>query len=141
LTQNAQGDDCAKEGELGVGIARALNSGKFKAILDARGDHRWEVQPLGNVAECVDGRPTLFIRLKPAPVITAQALAGSDLVWGGTCGIAGSTYHVLASTNVGRWCTNWVCVATNTFGADGSFAVTNALAPAQRNQFYCIQVP
>jgi hypothetical protein len=76
-----------------------------------------------------------------APVITNTALAGSNLVWGGTSGHACDTYYVLASTNLDDWPTNWERVATNTFGADGTFTVTSAVTPAQRSQFFCIQVP
>lgn len=76
-----------------------------------------------------------------APVITTKALAGSNLVWGGTCGDTGDTYYVLAATNVAAWMTTWVCVETNTLWADGPFAATNAVAPAQRSRFHCIQVP
>jgi hypothetical protein len=75
------------------------------------------------------------------PGITGTVLGGSNLVFCGTGGMAGDTYYVLASTNVAARMANWVCVATNTFGVDGSFCVTNAVEPAKRRQFFRIQVP
>ena len=48
---------------------------------------------------------------------------------------------MLASTNVAAWMTNWVRVATNAFGAGGTFNVTNALDPARPRQFFRIEMP
>jgi len=73
------------------------------------------------------------------PTFTSAALAGGDLVFGGTGGSAGGTYYVLASTNVTAPMSNWVRLATNTFGVGGSFSATNPVTGTQ--QFFRIQVP
>jgi hypothetical protein len=74
------------------------------------------------------------------PVITHAEQAGTDLVFTGTGGTAGATYHVLASTNLAGGMTNWSCVATNTFGVGGTFNVTNALGPDRPRQFFRLEV-
>jgi hypothetical protein len=77
----------------------------------------------------------------PPPTFTSTVQQDSNLVFSGTGGMAGGTYYVLASTNIATRMTNWVRVATNTFGVDGTFGVTNAVDPAKRRQFFRIQVP
>jgi hypothetical protein len=75
------------------------------------------------------------------PVITNAVLTGASFVLGGTGGNPGALYYVLASTNVQAQMTNWGRVGTNTFGAGGSFLVTNAVTPDHPRQFLRIQVP
>jgi hypothetical protein len=50
---------------------------------------------------------------------------------------------VITSTNIALPLTNWSIVSTSTFGADGSFSVTNAINPALPRQFFDLlqQVP
>jgi hypothetical protein len=74
-------------------------------------------------------------------MITSTVMEGSNLVFSGKGGIAGDTYYVLTSTNIATRMTNWVRVATNVFGDDGTFSVTNAVEPSQRRQFFRLQVP
>jgi hypothetical protein len=83
----------------------------------------------------------LTVKYLAPPLITSTFLNGANFVFGGVGGTAGSNYYVLASTNVGAVLTNWVRVATNTFGAGGTFSVTNAVAPAKPRQFFRLQVP
>ena len=59
----------------------------------------------------------------------------------GTGGCPGSTYCVLASTNVVEALANWVPMATNTFEVDGSFCVTNAVATNKAAQFFRLRAP
>jgi uncharacterized delta-60 repeat protein len=75
------------------------------------------------------------------PVITTTVLAGTNLVFGGTGGTVGSTYYVLASSDMAAAVTNWSRVATNIFAADGSFSVTNTVNPAKGTQFFRLEVP
>jgi hypothetical protein len=75
------------------------------------------------------------------PVITNAVLTGASFVLGGTGGNPGTVYYVVASTNLQAQMTNWGRVGTNTFGAGGTFLVTNAVAPARPRQFLRIQVP
>jgi hypothetical protein len=87
------------------------------------------------------GNDFATIKYGPPPVINNTVQQGSNLVFGGTGGRPDGTYYVLASTNLATQMTNWVGVATNTFGVDGSFSVTNAVEPATRRQFFRLQVP
>ena len=75
------------------------------------------------------------------PRVTSVRLDGANLVYGGVGGIEGGTYYVLATTNVALPVADWVRVATNRFGAGGTFSVTNAVDPAKRQQFFRLQVP
>jgi hypothetical protein len=71
------------------------------------------------------------------PVIANTALRGTNLVMSGHGG--GGTYYVLTSTNVAACMNTWSRIATNTFGLNGSFCVTNAVNPAKRSQFFRLQ--
>ena len=77
----------------------------------------------------------------PQPIITSFSFDGTSLVFSGTNGIAGNTYHVLASTNVTAPLANWEPVFTNTFDVNGAFSVTNAVSPAIPALFYLLQLP
>ena len=70
------------------------------------------------------------------PIVTGNVYSGTKFVFSGTNGFAGDTYYVLASTNL----SSWTPVATNTFGANGVFSVTNSLAPGAPQQFYRLQL-
>ena len=83
-----------------------------------------------------------YAAMPPAPpVITHTVLAGTNLVFAGTSGSPGSSYYVLASANVAAGMNDWVRLATNTFGADGTFTVTNAVDPAKGQQFFRVFNP
>ena len=73
------------------------------------------------------------------PAIGGMALSGTNLVFTGSGGVAGTTYYVLASTNVALPLAGWRRVLTNFFDGAGGFAVTNAVSGPQ--QFYVIEVP
>lgn len=77
----------------------------------------------------------------PLPSINSLTLNGSSLIFGGTNGIAGHSYRVLSSTNVGLARTNWTPEVTNVFGPSGTFSVTNAIAPGVPHKFYSIDIP
>jgi autotransporter-associated beta strand protein len=61
--------------------------------------------------------------------------AGSDLIFSGSGGQAGSSYSVLASTNPSLPLSNWTPVTTNTFDVNGNFNFTNAMSPLQPGFF------
>ena len=91
----------------------------------------------GNTATCLQ-TVTVIGEL----VISSTVWDRANLIFFcGTGGCAGSTYYVLASTNMAEAMTNWVPVATNTFGVDGSFCVTNAVDANKPAQFFRLQVP
>ena len=90
---------------------------------------------------CSEGTAFDFATVKyvPVPVITNTVRVGVELVSGGTGG-PGGTYYVLASTNAAAAPPNWSCVATNLFGADGGFSMTNAVDPAKPAQYFRLRV-
>jgi hypothetical protein len=75
------------------------------------------------------------------PVITNSFLFGTNFVFAGAGGTAGSTYFVLTSTDADEVMTNWLHVATNTFGIGGTFIATNAMGSTHSPRFFRIEVP
>ncbi len=72
------------------------------------------------------------------PQIRTASLVGNDLVISGTGGIEGNDYFVLTSVNVDLPFALWGRVATNSFGADGTFSFTNAVALDMPQRFFLI---
>jgi hypothetical protein len=56
-------------------------------------------------------------------------------------GPANGTYAVLSSTNANAAAGQWTPIATNSFGAGGSFSYTNALDAGVPRKFYRLRVP
>lgn len=67
------------------------------------------------------------------------SLSDGNLIFSGTGGTAGGSFYVLTTTNLDIPLTNWVTLSTNSFGANGSFSVTNAVTPGTPQQFYRIE--
>jgi len=61
------------------------------------------------------------------PIFTSITYSSGNLVMSGSNGPPFQTYYVLATTNLDIPITNWMVIATNTFGANGDFSITNAL--------------
>jgi hypothetical protein len=74
--------------------------------------------------------------------ILGISLSGTNLVINGSNGLAGETYHVLATTNVSLPFNQWTPVATNVLNATGNFTftATNAVNPNSQQQFYILQL-
>jgi hypothetical protein len=68
-------------------------------------------------------------------------LSGTNLVFNGTGGTAGSNYVMLASTNLMLPLTNWTALATNTFDGTGQFRYTNNVNPVKPRQFFIFKLP
>jgi hypothetical protein len=66
-------------------------------------------------------------------------VTGGQLVINGLGGVTGQSFYVLGSTNVALPRPQWTRLATNVFGANGSFSFTNAIDPAWALQFYMIE--
>jgi Glycosyl hydrolases family 28/Protein of unknown function (DUF1349) len=79
----------------------------------------------------------------PNPSIVSFGLDASSthLVLRGTNGGPTRTFYVLRSPSAALPLTSWTPVATNTFGADGSFSATNELDVSQPQQFYILKMP
>jgi len=74
------------------------------------------------------------------PQIVGVMLSSGNLVFSGANGAPGWPVYVLASTNLALPLTNWVCVATNTFDANGDFNFTNFFPPDLPQSFYLLQL-
>jgi hypothetical protein len=85
--------------------------------------------------------PAALTVVQYLPGISNQRVEGTNLYVGGTGGVASSTYYVVSSTNLTQWQTNWLRVATNVFGNDGTFSVTNAVDSAKQSEFFRLQLP
>ena len=80
---------------------------------------------------------TLRVAAVPVPIIASVLLTPTNLVLGGSNGLPQGGYYLLAATNLALPLSEWSRVATNFFGADGTFRLTNSLdAPAC---FYLLQ--
>jgi hypothetical protein len=93
-----------------------------------------------------DGRITVIGDDAPViqtPRIVSAVRSGSNLIMSGTNGTTNGTFYVITSTNIALPLTNWSIVSTSTFGADGSFSVTNAIDTTKPRQFFDLlqQVP
>jgi hypothetical protein len=68
------------------------------------------------------------------------AWSSAGAVMGGTSTLAGATYYVLASTNLGVPLTNWAVLTTNRFDPGGNFTFTDYGSTNVSLQFYRLQV-
>ncbi|MBX3746638.1 MAG: extensin family protein [Verrucomicrobiae bacterium] len=73
------------------------------------------------------------------PRIQGITQSGDNVIVSGGNGPQGGSYLVLATTSLSLPATNWARIATNSFGAGGVFAFTNAISPAASQRFYMIQ--
>lgn len=74
------------------------------------------------------------------PAITETMLAPAGLVFAGTGGVPGLTFHVLSTTNLSASLSNWLVAGTNTFDATGNFRLTNPISPNIPQQFYRLRL-
>jgi hypothetical protein len=74
------------------------------------------------------------------PRIVSCTRSGSSLLIGGTNGVPGSTYFVLAQTNLAAPLSNWMFLATNKFDPSGNFSFTNSIEPNLPARFYLLQL-
>ena len=78
------------------------------------------------------------------PSITDITLAadGTKVIFTGTGGAPNGSFSVVASTNVTDAIATWSTVQTGLFfDASGNFRVTNAVTPAERQEFFRVRVP
>ena len=77
--------------------------------------------------------------VKPHPAIVSTRVAGTDFVVSGTNGFIGATYYLLGSTNLTLPPGQWTTLATNVFGTNGTFNVTNKIATGSSRCFFTVQ--
>jgi autotransporter-associated beta strand protein len=75
------------------------------------------------------------------PVFGSVSLSGTSVVVSGSGGATGGNYYLLVSTNLDLPLAAWTRVATNQFGAGGSFVFTNDLTAGGPQLFYRLMLP
>ncbi|HEY4417537.1 MAG TPA: hypothetical protein VGO57_17730, partial [Verrucomicrobiae bacterium] len=76
-----------------------------------------------------------------APVISSVSASGGNFSFSGSGGVPGGTYYVVGSTNLAMPAADWTPVATNTFGAGGTFGYTNNTTANGPTFFYQLKLP
>ena len=79
---------------------------------------------------------TLVVR--PHPVIVNTSLISTNFVVSGTNGFIGATYYLLAGTNLTQPFSQWTTLATNAFGMNGNFSVTNTITTGTARRFFTV---
>jgi cytoskeletal protein CcmA (bactofilin family) len=74
------------------------------------------------------------------PLFTTVLRGNSSVSFHGTNGAPGKTYWILTGTNLAEPIASWAPVTTNTIQVDGQFGFTNAVDPAQRQQFFILKL-
>jgi rhamnogalacturonan endolyase len=74
------------------------------------------------------------------PQISSVNVIGNTVVFSGTNGTPGATYHVLATTNLALPVASWTRVATNNFSGTGALSVTNVITP-EPQRFFMLELP
>jgi hypothetical protein len=77
--------------------------------------------------------------VKPHPAIVSTRLAGTNFVVSGTNGFIGATYYLLGTTNLTLPPGQWTTLATNVFGTNGTFNVTNKIMTGSSRCFFTVR--
>jgi autotransporter-associated beta strand protein len=73
------------------------------------------------------------------PAIGSVVVSNAVLVLGGSNGVPGNNYYVLATTNLALPASAWTVLQTNAYDAAGGFRFTNAVPAGQSQLFYRLQ--
>jgi T5SS/PEP-CTERM-associated repeat protein len=92
---------------------------------------RWDTNELN-----VDGTLRVFSSTTPAPTLGNIVMANGNLTVSAIGGIPFDPCYLLTSTNL----TDWSYTTTNYFDASGAASFTNAVAPAEPQQYFRVQV-
>lgn len=87
----------------------------------------------------VDG--SLEVVSGPVPQFTGISKSGTNVILTGTGGIANTSYVVLTATNAAQPLNQWTSIATNQFGAGGTFILTNGINPGTPQRFFMLRWP
>jgi autotransporter-associated beta strand protein len=138
---------------LGSGIVTVQNLGpaltagdKFKLFNQAVvGGETFPVSGAGAVWTnklAVDGSIEVLSATVSHPVINNVVIAGgTNLVFSGTNGSAGGSYHIVSSTNLASPFAGWTVESAGTFSGSGAFSVTNSMTPGTPQKFYLLKLP
>jgi Concanavalin A-like lectin/glucanases superfamily len=94
-----------------------------------------------NTSQLNTGLISVVAAAQSQPAINNIVISGGNLIFSGTNGTVGSTYYVLSSPDLAAPLSSWTPLLTNTFGAGGTFSITNAINPATPRQFYLLKLP
>jgi hypothetical protein len=89
-----------------------------------------------NVA--LNEKQSKLFQLAAKPIIQYTRLSGGELVFGGSNGMASSSYQVLSSTNLNLPLSGWTLFSTGSFDINGGFSVTNPVSSGRPQQFYLV---
>lgn len=90
----------------------------------------------------VTSSPPAVLTVLTAPLFgSIMDDTNGNLILSGIGNISGNTFYVLTSTNLGTPLIQWTPIATNFFGSQGQFVLTNAPFTNTTQQFYILQVP
>jgi hypothetical protein len=88
------------------------------------------------------GNLTVLAIPNNAPIISSVKLSEGNLIFSGTnLANAGNQFYTLFSTNLALPLSNWAAIATNSFGSDGSFNLTNPVLPNLPQAYFILQLP
>lgn len=81
------------------------------------------------------------VSVLPLPGIAGINVSGTNVTLNGINGFAGTTYHVVTSTNLAVPLNLWQPVATDVLSANGNFniTITNTVTPGVGQRFYILQ--
>lgn len=75
------------------------------------------------------------------PHVSNVAVAGPNLVVGGSLGQTNGTYYVYTSTNMTLPLSSWTYRSSSASDTNGNFAFTNLIDPTETKRFYYIKLP
>jgi hypothetical protein len=75
------------------------------------------------------------------PIFATFNLSGTNLIFYGTGGTAGSNYVILASTNLALPLASWTALTTNRFNGNGQLHFTNPVSSTKPRQFFIFKTP
>jgi hypothetical protein len=93
------------------------------------------------VANGISSDPVPFTIPLTPPRITSLSFSGADLILSCSNGLAGRTYHLLASTDITLPRSQWQVVTSETLSANGNFTITttNAASTGSVKGYYALQ--
>jgi hypothetical protein len=81
-----------------------------------------------------------FTNNLPLPMAMNITASGTNFIFSGANGSAGTPYFILASTNLALPLINWTVFSSNTLDANGNFIFTNPQDASQPQAFYLLKL-
>jgi len=77
----------------------------------------------------------------PQPAIAGISVAGGNLVFSGTNGLATGGFSIWSSTNLATPPAGWQQIGTGSFDGNGNFSVTNPMNAGAGGQYFMLRQP